>query len=126
MAKVDRKAFAVRVNTLRETCELSWKQLAARVGSLAALRNWKRGRSWPRTETIVALSEALGVTTDYLLTGTEPVNRPFSEPQLLDLKEAIEAIPWELRKALAYALLGRSHITASCSNDGHPRPERNS
>jgi transcriptional regulator with XRE-family HTH domain len=81
MPKVDRQAFAERVNALREARGMSWKQLAARVGSTAALRNWKRGRSWPRTETIVALSEALGVTTDYLLTGTGPVlSEPGSSP----------------------------------------------
>src|SRR4051794_36021309 len=107
MPKVDLKAFAARVNTLREARGLSWKQLAARVGSVAALRRWKRGRALPRTETVVSLSEAPGVTTDSLLPGRGRMPPPCTETRFLALKEAIEGTPRALREALAYALLGK-------------------
>lgn len=93
MPKADRQAFAERVNALRQARGLSWKQLAAQVGSVAALRRWQRGHAWPRTETVVALSEALGVTTDYLLTGRAPMHLPCTEPRFLALKDAIEETP---------------------------------
>jgi transcriptional regulator with XRE-family HTH domain len=129
MPKVDRQAFAERVNALREARGLSWKQLAAKVGSVAALRRWQSGRAWPRTETVIALSEALGVTTDYLLTGRAPGHPPCTEPRFLALKDAIEGTPRDLREALAYALLGKPISGSSTAglepaNDSHPRPER--
>jgi transcriptional regulator with XRE-family HTH domain len=106
MPDLNRRAFADRVNELREARGLSWKELSVQVGSTSsALRRWKGGYAWPRTETVVALSEALGVTTDYLLLGRGPVQdpAPFSA-----LKKAIDDTPRRLREALCRALLGDS------------------
>jgi transcriptional regulator with XRE-family HTH domain len=112
MPDLDRQAFARRVNDLRESQGLSWKELAVRVGSTSsALRRWKGGYAWPRTETVVALSEALGVSTDYLLLGRGPAQDP---APFGALKRAIEETPRKLREALCRALLG----------EASPRPER--
>ena len=103
-----RQAFSLRVDRLRLTRGLSRKQLALRVGSRTAFGRWGKGRAWPRTETLYRLSEELGVTIDFLVLGRGP-QRPSSEidPTLVRLREAIEAIPRELREALAGALLGQ-------------------
>jgi transcriptional regulator with XRE-family HTH domain len=102
-----RRAFAERVNRLREAKELSWKELAAKVGTnVSSLARWERTRTGPRMESIVALSQALGVTTDYLLTGRGPVHLTCADSRLSTLREAIEQTPRGLREALAGALLG--------------------
>src|SRR5256885_3723735 len=107
MPDLDRQAFAERINELRESRGLSWKELAVRVGSTpSALRRWKGGYAWPRTETLVALSEALEVSTDYLLLGRGPAldPAPFGA-----LKRAIEETPRKLREALCRVLLGEAN-----------------
>jgi transcriptional regulator with XRE-family HTH domain len=120
------RAFADRVNQLREAQGLSWKELAVRVGSTSsALRRWKSGSSWPRTETVVALSKALGVTTDYLLLGRGPAPDP---TRFSALKRAIEETPRRLREALCHALLGEANLAPFAAkrpaNDSYPQPER--
>jgi len=108
VTETDRRAFAERVNTLREARGLSWKELAAKVGSVAALRRWKGARALPRIEAIVELSHAFGVTTDYLLTGRDSIYPACADPHYANLKEAIERTPRFLREALAGAILGHS------------------
>jgi transcriptional regulator with XRE-family HTH domain len=121
MADLDLEAFATRVNELREARGLSWKQLAARVGNTgAAMRRWKGGKSWPRTETLVALSRELGVTTDYLLLGRRPEK---AAADFAALEKAIEATPRSLRVALCRVLLPKDS-SRPVANDTHPRPER--
>lgn len=109
MPKADeelRRAFADRVSRLREAKGMSWKELAAKVGTnVSSLSRWGRTRTGPRMESIVALSLVLGVTTDYLLTGRGPVTS--ADVRLSTLKEAIEQTPRVLREALAGALLGQ-------------------
>ena len=103
-----RRAFADRVNRLREARELSWKELAARVGTnVSSLSRWGRTRTGPRMESIVALSLALEVTTDYLLTGQGQLPLTSADARLSNLREAIEQTPRVLREALAGALLGQ-------------------
>ena len=125
-----RQAFSSRVNRLRTARGLTRKQLAARIGSSSALGRWGRGRATPRIEFLVRLSAELEVTLDYLVLGRGPMHPGTCEadPKLLQLKEAIEAIPRDLREALAYALLGKSSLSPtsakSPANDSHPQPER--
>ncbi|HZF10592.1 MAG TPA: helix-turn-helix transcriptional regulator [Thermoanaerobaculia bacterium] len=103
-----RRAFAERVNRLRERQQMSWKQLAARIGtSVSALTRWGRTETGPRMESIIGLSEALGVTTDYLLLGRGPARPDGSvDPKVLKLLESLYALPLEVREALAQAILG--------------------
>ena len=125
-----RQAFIGRVHRLREARSLTRKQLAARIGSSSALRRWARGTATPRVETLLRLSHELEVTLDYLVLGRGPM-RPETgtgDPQLLQLKEAIEAIPWELRESLAYALLlttpGLPPGDKKPANDSDPQQEQ--
>ncbi len=103
-----RRAFGDRVNRLRKAQGLSWKELAAKVGTnVSSLSRWRRTGTGPRMESIVALSQVLGVTTDYLLTGRGQVRLPVSDLRFSKLREAIEKTPRFLREALAGALLGQ-------------------
>lgn len=120
MADLELEAFASRVDELRAAQGLSWKQLAARVGSTgSAMRRWKRGKSWPRTEAVRALSRELGVTTDYLLFG-----RPEKAPAgLFALERAIAETPRTLRVALCRALLPepKDPLPSRAANEPHLR-----
>jgi transcriptional regulator with XRE-family HTH domain len=106
-----RQAFSTRVDRLRLNRGLSRKQLALRLGSRTAFGRWGKGRAWPRAQTLYRLSEALGVTLDFLVLGRGP-QRPSGEvdPALLRLREVIEAMPRDLREALASALWGQPGI----------------
>lgn len=124
-----RPAFMGRVNRLRVARGLTRKQLAARVG-ISALGRWGRGKATPRIESLLRLSGELEVTLDYLVLGRGPMHPGASEgdPKLLRLREAIEAIPRELRESLAYALLLAHPAPSSAdrkpANDSDPQPER--
>ena len=59
-----------RIAALRRERGLSQSELAQRIQvSPSALGMYEQGRREPSAETMVALAECLGVTTDFLLTG---------------------------------------------------------
>ena len=59
-----------RIAALRRERGLSQAELAARIRvSPSALGMYEQGRREPSADTLVALARALGVTTDFLLTG---------------------------------------------------------
>jgi len=111
MSKTDealRRDFAERVNQQRERQQMSWKELAAKAGmSVSALTRWGRTETGPRMESIIGLSEALGVSTDYLLLGRGPARHTCSvDPKVLKLLESLYALPLDVREALAQTILG--------------------
>jgi len=113
-----RQAFADRVNRLREEQGLSWKELAAKAGTdVSTLFRW-RSRGGPHLETIAHLSQALGVSTDYLLLGQAPEQ---TAAQFSPLRRAIEETPRSLRVALCRALLPdpRDSSGRRAANDTH-------
>lgn len=66
-------SIADRILTLRKSKGMSQEQLAEAVGvSRQAVSKWESEQASPDPEKIVILSEIFGVTTDYLLKGTEP------------------------------------------------------
>jgi transcriptional regulator with XRE-family HTH domain len=78
MAKLDMRVLAERLRAVREAQGLSQTALAARaelnLGNVNELEHHrKRG---VRAETIVALADALDVSTDYLLGRTETAAPP--------------------------------------------------
>lgn len=63
--------LGARIAALRREAGLSQAELAARLQvSPSALGMYEQERREPSMETLVRLSRELGVTTDYLLTGT--------------------------------------------------------
>lgn len=67
--------IADRIQYLRKQKGYSQEQLADKVGvSRQAVSKWESGQSTPDLEKIIAMSDIFGVTTDYILKGTEPVS----------------------------------------------------
>lgn len=67
--------FSQRLKTLRKSCGLSQKSLAAQLEvTQQAVGKWETGRSTPDPATVARLAELLGTTTDCLL-GVTPANQ---------------------------------------------------
>ena len=67
--------IADRIQYLRKQKGYSQEQLEDKVGvSRQAVSKWESGQSTPDLEKIIAMSDIFGVTTDYILKGTEPVS----------------------------------------------------
>lgn len=65
--------LAERIYRLRKEKGISQEELADELGvSRQAISKWESGQSTPDLERILAMSYYFGVTTDYLLKGTEP------------------------------------------------------
>ena len=72
--------FSEKLYYYRKKAGLSQEALAARVGvSRQAVSKWETGEAMPEVEKLVALAQALGVTTDELLSPAEPT-APQSPP----------------------------------------------
>jgi transcriptional regulator with XRE-family HTH domain len=64
------KKLSARIRELREARGLSASDLARSVGvTPTAVWNWEKNGIKPRSDALAAISDALGVTTNYLLTG---------------------------------------------------------
>ncbi len=78
-----------RIHNLRKAKGVSQEQLADMAGvSRQAVSKWESEQSIPDIEKIILLSDYFEVTTDYLLKGTEPVEKAAEE-----MKEVKEAEP---------------------------------
>lgn len=59
---------------LRKSKGISQEELADKIGvSRQAVSKWESGQSIPELDKIILLSDYYGVTTDYILKGTEPI-----------------------------------------------------
>lgn len=64
--------MAERIQHLRKSRGFSQEELADRVGvSRQAVSKWESGQSMPDLEKVISMSELFGVTTDYILRGSE-------------------------------------------------------
>ena len=62
--------LGARIAALRRNAGLSQAELAQRLQiSASAMGMYEQGRREPSAQTLVTMAQALGVTTDYLLTG---------------------------------------------------------
>ncbi len=62
--------LGARIAALRRNAQMSQADLAKRLQvSPSAVGMYEQGRREPSADTLVALSEIFGITTDYLLTG---------------------------------------------------------
>jgi transcriptional regulator with XRE-family HTH domain len=60
--------FAKRLRDLRERTGMSQSALAKKSGqSLRSIQNWEQGHRIPKTQGLVALASAFGITIDELL-----------------------------------------------------------
>ncbi len=71
------KSLAQRIQALRRARGMSQEELAEQIGvSRQAVSKWEAEQSTPEPEKLILLSGCFGVTTDFLLKGTEPVPCP--------------------------------------------------
>lgn len=64
--------IADRIQSLRKTKGISQEELADQIGvSRQAISKWESDQSCPEVDKIILLSDYFGVTTDFLLKGTE-------------------------------------------------------
>ena len=68
--------LGARIAALRRDAGLSQAELAARIQvSPSAMGMYEQSRREPSAQVLVSLAHALGVTTDFLLTGQAPVSQ---------------------------------------------------
>jgi transcriptional regulator with XRE-family HTH domain len=71
--------FGVQLRTARERAGLSQQKLADKAGiSVDSIQNWEQGRTRPRLPALGQLAQALGVSLDLLIMGSE--DKPPAEP----------------------------------------------
>ena len=110
--------FAQRLRDLRKQKNLSQTEL----GQLAGLHythigRFERGSSRPSGDTLKRLSDALGVTSDYLLEGNvnEAAKARFEDRELLKQFQEVELLPDEDKnvvKKLLDAFLTKKQLQA--------------
>lgn len=67
-------SLGIRLRALREGKKFSQEIVANMIGvSFMTISRWERGDREPRAAELAALSDVLGVSTDYLIKGVEPV-----------------------------------------------------
>jgi DNA-binding XRE family transcriptional regulator len=70
--KLAAETMGQRLKRLRTAQRLTWKELAAKVGSShVSIWNWETGRKKPSRESLARLAEAFHVSVDYLEFGLE-------------------------------------------------------
>lgn len=99
------EALGQRILQIRSRRGWSQGQLAARVGSTRTqISKYERGAYEPKFDLLGRIAEALGTTTDFLITGREP------DSELKVLLPRLENLPQELRGGLAEFLEGLLHV----------------
>ena len=93
-----------RILVLMENRKISGLKLASELGfNKGNVADWKSGKTKPRTEHIVKLADFFGVTTDYLLTGQEPLPPDVTADEM-DILKKLRSLSPEKRKAIEMLL----------------------
>jgi transcriptional regulator with XRE-family HTH domain len=103
------REFGVRVTQLRERQQLSMTQLAALLGiDYMQVSRYEKGQTLPSLDTAARLAQALKVSLDELVTGSEPPEESrlpvFRNRRLLERMQQLDAVPPE-RQELALRVL---------------------
>jgi antitoxin CcdA len=76
-ADLSSSGIGARIKAARAKRGFTQRELADRLNiTVGAVGQWEIGRSGPKTEHLVALSDALGVSVDWLSGGREPAGGP--------------------------------------------------
>lgn len=97
-------AISDKIQELRKQNGMSQEQLAEKMGvSRQAVSKWESGICAPDIEKIIGLSELFGVSTDYLMKGTETINKPM---QMMDIlhNSAIKKYTWLIAIPIGFLL----------------------
>ena len=100
-----------KIQYYRKKSKLSQEELAARVGvSRQAVSKWELGDATPEVDKLVALAKAFGVTTDELLSQSEPeAETPPPEPPYYH-RRGFGSLIWLIRR---YGWLAGVYIALS-------------
>ena len=92
----DAAAMGARIRQLRTAKKMTQEELAQRLGlSVSFVGHIERGNRLASLETLVSMSEALDVSTDYLLKGVEGIRLSLSEYRTLrDVKRVFDKGEW--------------------------------
>jgi transcriptional regulator with XRE-family HTH domain len=86
-----RKAFGGRLKELRKQKRWSQKEMAAKVDiRFEQLNKHESGLNIPPAEMLVKLTDALGTTADFLLTGNPVEKTPLCNTRLFQCFQAVE------------------------------------
>jgi transcriptional regulator with XRE-family HTH domain len=108
--------FAQRLRALRKQKDLSQTDLGQRAGlHYTHIGRFERGASRPSGDTLKRLSDALDVTSDYLLEGAadDAARAKLADRELLQQFQAIERLPDEDKhviKTLLDAFITKRHL----------------
>ena len=84
-------SLADKIQKLRKDNGLSQETFAEKLGvSRQSVSKWESGSALPDTEKIIAISEHFGVTTDYLLKNSEPVDPDIKQDDDIDNDDKID------------------------------------
>ncbi|MDZ7923282.1 MAG: helix-turn-helix transcriptional regulator [Marinagarivorans sp.] len=110
--------FSNRLRDLRKQKNISQTELGLLAGlHYTHIGRFERGSSRPSGDTLKRLSDALGVSIDYLLEGTtnEAAKAKFEDRELLQQFQEVERLPEEDKhviKKLLDAFLTKKHLQA--------------
>lgn len=114
--------FSNRIREARERQKMTQKMLAIRLGiAQTTVSGWENGSKRPSVDTIVKISDILGVSTDYLLEKTDsPITLIVSDQSNQDIS------PFERRIIETYRSLSEIEQTIVCRTLGltHPAEQR--
>jgi transcriptional regulator with XRE-family HTH domain len=86
-----RKAFGLRLKELRKQKGWTQKELAKQIDiRFAQLNKYECGMHMPPIEKLVQLSDILGVTLDYLVTGNRDQIQPLHNVRLIERLQELE------------------------------------
>src|SRR5262249_5085621 len=115
----ERLSFGQQVQRLRVRAGLTQEMLAERAGlSLATLGALEQGRRQPRSNTVAALADALGLATDDRTTLLELASPQSDQPTAVDLSStAVRATSEQVRLPLPPTpLIGReAEVAQACA-----------
>jgi transcriptional regulator with XRE-family HTH domain len=115
--QADRVELGRRIRALRKSRDLSIHRLAELAGiSAGYLSDVERGSSSPSAEKLARVASALGVTTDYLLTGATSAPAPVEVPP--GLAAAAEQLDLTYTQTVRLLSGKRSLVARRSSHDG--------
>lgn len=101
------ETFASRLRALRIFKGMTQREFADRLGAgfRARLAHWETDRSRPCFNDLPRVAEALGVTTDFLLTGRESPQMEVMELRLIAASQEIAALRAPKRQPFTMAAM---------------------
>jgi len=103
--------FQERFETLLKAKSISQKELAERIGIRRPLiSEWKRNKSFPYADVAVKISKILGVSVEYMITGTDATGLSQDERELVEKFKNISKENKKIVRTLIDSMLPASEV----------------